>query len=187
MNEIEAKIKVDDFNVVRVAGCQQGNLQMTDGPLYERRIIDKYYDRDDSWGSPELFCSDRFLRVRQVVVDNGDWDLWKITYKGENIGEGINDRQEIEFQADKGACELFGVLGYKLLATIDKVRKVYKFNGCEVCFDDVVNLGKFIEIEGPSKTVVGQTISQLGLESYELINMGYVQLLLNDKHLDWHG
>ncbi len=126
------------------------------------------------------------LRVRQVNDEN------RITYKGPVIDQEIKMRREIEIPFQSGAAdellELLEILGFTQVRSVEKTRDVYHLDwrdhSCEVCIDQVEELGSFLEVETvvesdgreQAKQAVLDLAAELGLSSPE--PRSYLQMLL---------
>jgi adenylate cyclase class 2 len=122
--------------------------------------------------------TDEALRVR--VMDNRSF----MTYKGRRIDDKSKTREEIEVALDdaENAKLLLVKLGFTPVATVIKVRKLYRLGECEICLDDVEGLGTFVEVETKGGDVIESRDRALAL--LERLNLrkterrSYLKLLL---------
>ncbi len=119
----------------------------------------------------DLAAHGQMLRLRQD-------DKVRITFKeGGQIEEGILSRKEIEFTADdfEIARKLFEALGYEVFVIYEKYRRIFKIGDVEVVLDELP-FGNFVEIEGPSNTLIEGVAQMLGLNWSCRININYLGL-----------
>jgi len=165
--EIEAKLKVDSLEAVAE------KLDSLGAEFVGEKIQRDYYFEDADGTMAE---NDKCLRVRkegQKVI---------LAYKGPRQDRQFKVRPEFEIETsdEKLAVEFLKALGYKETLAFEKRRKVYNFGECEVALDELVLLGSFVEIEGPSEETVAKVQSELGLSDLEHIGDSYA-LLMNKK------
>jgi len=106
------------------------------------------------------------LRVRKRNNDA----QYQITYKGarQKTPSGVKIRREIEFTASEEFIELLAILGFQKLVDVEKYRRTapheIEFNEGKVTFqitlDDVIGLGKFVEIEAITEQNVSDKIAK---------------------------
>ena len=172
--EIEAKIKVADL------GEFGKRLEQVAGRLQSRVIQrDFYYDR----AVEPLQGAGSGLRLRQET-DHSKREKNVLCFKGPvNHSGSLKEREEIEFEVrdTRKVQDFLHALGYDLCLTFEKHRTVWLLDECVVCLDQVVELGDYIEIEGPSEQAIDDAASKLGLEGYTHIHSNYAKLLT--KHL----
>ena len=175
--EIEAKIKVADL------GEFGKRLEQLEGRLQSRVIQrDFYYDR----AVEPLQAAGCGLRLRQET-DHSKREKNVLCFKGPVNHDGsLKEREEIEFEVeDRGKVQKFlHALGYDLFLTFEKQRTVWLLDECLVCLDQVVELGDYIEIEGPGEQAIDDVASKLGLAGYTHIHCSYAKLLT--EHLQEH-
>lgn len=175
--ETEAKIKVDDL------GDYRQRLDKLGAAWQSKRIErDCFFDEADK----SLHHNGCGLRLRQESDDQNNVKII-LCFKGPVDNNGaFKQRQEIEVGVEDLARTqmLLESLGFELILTFEKVRTVWLFNDCEVCLDHIVELGDYIEIEGPGEEPIEQVIKQLGLNGSEHIHTGYARLLT--EHLLAH-
>ena len=168
--EIEAKIKVADL------GGFGKRLEHLEGRLQSRVIQrDYYFDR----AVEPLQAAGCGLRLRQET-DHSKREKNVLCFKGPvNHHGSLKEREEIEFEVgDRSKVKKFlHALGYDLFLTFEKHRTVWLLDECLVCLDQVVELGNYIEIEGPSEQAIDDVSSKLGLEGYTHIHCSYAKLL----------
>jgi predicted adenylyl cyclase CyaB len=77
-------------------------------------------------------------------------------------------------------------MGYKIAAKVNKTRVITHYDGCEICLDDVENLGSFIEMEKLTKEGDSEKIQEelftffesLGIKRQDRMISGYDILMI---------
>jgi len=95
--------------------------------------------------------TDEALRIRSIGPEN------RLTYKGPVIDRATKTRHESELAFESGdtaadqLAAIWELLGFRRVRQVEKVRQTYKLTwhdrALEICFDRVVGLGDFIEVE----------------------------------------
>ncbi len=168
--EIEAKIKVDSHDAVRVRLKELGATHI--GTARENnRIFD---DR-----KKKLRKAGCGLRIRRIDVLDGDPSSSSITYKGPVQPSVLKVRSEINIDiADaEDAASIFEALGFEPFITFEKIRESWQLGACRVELDELPMLDTFIEIEGPTEADVTRAKSDLGFASAETITQSYIHML----------
>ena len=142
MREIEVKAKVKDkealIRALEDAGCELGNPIVQEDTVYVRNV-----------GNLETFLSnDYFLRIRECD-DGSVYFTFKRPKSNRLPKQDSLDKVEHELKVDsKDACEgILYELGLSKQVYTKKTRRKAKWNGYEICFDEIADLGTFIEIE----------------------------------------
>ncbi|MDO8301632.1 MAG: class IV adenylate cyclase [Sedimentisphaerales bacterium] len=170
--EIEAKLKVDSLEPIAQKLKQIGAI--FGGSVFQ---TDHYFD--DTSGS--LAKSDKALRLRcetrEAIVKT------VLAYKGPREAGAFKRRQEVQFDVDNGeqAAIMLASLGFAESLVIQKRRKLWWLEGCEIALDELPQLGMFVEIEGPSEEKITDVQSQLGLADRPHIKEGYAILMQKAK------
>jgi adenylate cyclase, class 2 len=141
----------------------------------KRTDIDHYFNAPDR----DFRATDEAFRLRRVGSRNC------LTYKGPRRDAETKTRTEIELPLAEGdsaartAEDLLMALRFRPVVIVRKQRTVYRFvrGGfpMEACFDDLENVGAFIELEilaeepqyEAAKAVLMQTATELGLTEKE--------------------
>lgn len=176
MAEVEAKYVVKNLDSV-----ERELIKLGAKLLSIEREDDTYFQHP----CRDFSLSDEALRLRVI---NGE--RVELTYKGPRSGRGVKSRLEISVDVkDKPELirDLLEKLGFKSVATVSKVRKVYGIPGVEVrvCLDEVEELGSFVEIEAHGEpeglsSVVTSIAEQLGLKG-SLVPKTYLELILEKR------
>ncbi len=173
--EIEAKAYVKDLKEIETKILAMGAELSWQG---EQK--DTYYNHPKR----DFARTDEALRVREIegrVV---------LTYKGPKLDLVSKTREEIEVEItdSKAIKELLGKLGFTEVALVKKYRIKYLLDRLKVCLDDVMDVGKFVEIEiSVPSSESGARVSEerdriinvmkgLGLSMFE--RTSYLELLL---------
>lgn len=173
--EIEAKIKVDNFDNVQIL------LKDSAACFIEQQIHFDYYYR----------CTEnqpQWIRIRVQIVE-GKGTIF-LTFKGAKEKSIFKKRIELEIELKisefQSLSKILIALGYERDLILEKTRRLWKLNSCDVCLDDVISssLGCFIEIEGPNEYLITAVQNRLGLEYEPIIKEGYHTLL---SHKDKAG
>ena len=108
-----------------------------------------------------------------------------MTYKGPKIDRDTKTREEIEFPVNCEKAESFlEKAGFLRKIEVVKERRLYHFNGIEVCVDDVEGLGTFIEIEKQGdpdveRPKVLELAKKMGLK--DMITLSYMEMLMENS------
>ncbi|MEK6935118.1 MAG: class IV adenylate cyclase [Nanoarchaeota archaeon] len=123
------------------------------------------------------------IRIRNIN------DKTILTFKGSSLLE--KDSAWLEWENEIADSEVLKKLllsnGFVELVTIKKNRKKFIFQDFEINYDEVENLGSFVEIElqgdDPAQLrdrVMDFAIDKLKIPKKDLIEKGYVKLMLNE-------
>jgi len=178
--EVELKFPVEDLTKI------ESLLESMDGVIdVATRQVDRYY----SHPLRNFAETDEALRIRRVGNQNF------ITYKGPKVDDSTKTRREIEVPLVSGGAgaakivEMFESLGFDPVCEVTKDRRNCKidFDGfqVQVALDEVLTLGKFIEIEitaqaediDEAREVLLNLAGHLGLSDSE--RRSYLELILN--------
>jgi adenylate cyclase class 2 len=171
--EIEAKLKVDSLEPVVQKLSQVGAKSGT-------TVTQTDYYFDDTSGS--LSTSDKALRLRHEVQDKNEKII--LAYKGPRESGQFKRRREIQFGVDNApqAIAMLSALGYEKSLVVQKRRKLWYLESCEIALDELPQLGMFVEIEGPSEEKIADVQSRLGLAHLPHIKESYATLLRKLHH-----
>ena len=178
--EVERKFWVDDFSPIFAFLAEQGSEVRE--PVEQ---LDQYFTHPQR----DFYKTDEVLRLRQVGSKN------VITYKGARIDATTKTRQEMELDLPDGESiqdqfgTLLSVLGFEPLMIVRKSRKIASLTwdgtGVEICFDEISQLGNFVELEvttdaqniDAAKGLLASLAERLNLERSE--RRSYVELLMH--------
>lgn len=169
--EIEAKIKIEQISPIeeRVKSCGGKLLQQ----VVQR---DYFFDRSDR----SLVQSDRGLRIRRETLAAGCKTI--LCYKGPRDKSSVyKSRQELELEVDDfdTARDFLQGLDFELTLAFEKKRDLWQLDDCSVCLDEVVELGSFVEVEGPSQAAVEGVLKKLELTKATQVPDSYAVMLAN--------
>jgi adenylate cyclase class 2 len=173
--EIEVKAHAEDLKEVETRILAKGAELTWQG---EQR--DTYYNHPNR----DFAQTDEALRVRETQ------GRAVLTYKGPKLDPSSKTREEIELEiADSASMKpLLAKLGFTEVALVIKQRTKYAMDDLMVCLDDVVDVGKFVEIEVSVPSIESEArvseerdriidvMKDLGLSKFE--RTSYLELLL---------
>lgn len=167
-SEIEAKLKIESPEQIESKLAELGAEFVA-----EQLQTDYHFDTDDL----TISMSDSALRLRLERV--GEDLTCFLTYKGPKEKSRVKRRPEIQTEVkDPDAIEnILAALGYRKTLTVEKTRRLWLLEKCEVAIDNVQLLGDFVEIEGPTEDEISVVQSRLGLSDLPHIPRGYAALL----------
>ena len=166
--EIEAKLKIDSLTQVERKLAELGAEFVA-----EHVQIDSHLDD----AGANLISTDRCLRLRRQVA--GDSEQYFLTYKGGREESNFKRRQEIEIEITNAdsMCRLLSELGYEEVLVVEKKRRLWRLDRCEVALDELPLLGCFVEIEGPDEKEIADVQERLGLSNLPHIAKSYAHLI----------
>jgi adenylate cyclase class 2 len=176
--EIEAKMKVPDFDAVRQALSASGAKHI--GAVLE---INTFFDTADRI----LLSQDKGLRLRRTRDQRTSQERFVITVKGPAQPGELKSRDEAETDVNDGdsASAVLMALGYAPELSFEKRRESWTLGGCKIELDELPLLGRFVEIEGPDEPTVMRVRQRLGLSNLPPIKTGYISMLA--RHLQETG
>jgi adenylate cyclase class 2 len=179
MLEVEIRYRLTDADALRQRLAEWGAEELS-----ERIETDHYFNAPHK----DFRKTDEALRLRCIGENN------RLTYKGPRRDSQTKTRPEIEVPLANGqevarqAQDFLTALGFRYVATVSKRRQVYRVQRwgfpVEICFDDVHQVGSFVEVEiltdeenyEQAKTTLLQITQELGLQHREL--RSYLQMVL---------
>ena len=172
--EIEAKMKVADFDAVRKALVVSGATHV--GAVLETNT---FFDTPDR----ALLAQDKGLRLRRTHDQRTAEEHFIITVKGPAQAGPLKTREEAETNVDDGAraAGVLKALGFFPELSFEKRRESWTLDGCKIELDELPILGRFVEIEGPNEPTVMRVRQRLGLSELPPIKTGYISMLT--RHL----
>jgi adenylate cyclase, class 2 len=177
--EVEQKFPVAD-----VESLERQLAALGAGKAATDEQVDCYYAHP----TRDFARSDEALRLRRAGPRN------YVTYKGPKLDASTKTRQEIELElprgeeAADGAARLLEVLGFRLVADVEKRRVHYTLDWqgqqIVVSLDRVETLGDFVELEimaseknvKEAQSAIASLASRLGLSNSE--RRSYLELRL---------
>ncbi len=167
-HEIEAKIKV------AVLGPIEDKLKELGANFMQSvRQVDTYFMDTHK----QLRKDDCGLRIRQEIA--AGQTAARITFKGPRTDSKFKSRSEYETGIDDIEMmeNIFESLGYHKRLTFEKKRTVWSLDACEVCLDELPELGCFVEVEGPDEDIISGVLKKLGLQNEPHIPNGYASMM----------
>jgi len=170
--EIEAKVKVLDFNAVRGKLAECGAVKV--GNYFE---INTFFDKPDR----SLLAADQGLRLRINRNEADNTEIFVCTFKGPRAHGKLKVRDEVEMDVGnpKDTERFFGALGYIPVLKFEKRRESWKHARCAIEMDELPHLGLYVEIEGPDERTVMSVCELLGLADNPIIKTSYTAMLMN--------
>jgi predicted adenylyl cyclase CyaB len=172
MNEIEVKAKVhDQKNLMK----QLENL----GCVFSESIHQKdtiYIPTGETIPVPSGV---NVLRIREQT------GKFILTLKQPLTNQLDNIEKELEFSDPQVMNEIILLLGFEVSSSVEKTRRTSKYKDFEICVDEVVDLGTYIEVEkfGEDAEVIQKELFEfletLGIQKEDQEFMGYDILLKN--------
>lgn len=142
MNEIEVKAKLKDREKVIK------HLKDLGAEFYETK-----YQKDTAYWPNDIkdlsthVLGRNFLRIREQEVGGKKKIIFTLKQPQTNQTDCIEHEIKIEENDTPSMKSIISFLGYYKYVTIEKTRLTAKLNDIEVCIDDVVGLGSYIELE----------------------------------------
>lgn len=178
MKEIEIKAKLIDkkklIEKLKSLGC-----------VFEDAIVQNDTVYVENIGSLETFRSNKvFLRIR---VKNNSKIILTLKKRMANDLDAIE--HEVDVNSKQEMEQILFLMGYKEAVKINKTRIVTHYNNCEICIDDVENLGTFIEMEKLTKDGNSEEIQEelfrffesIGIDRNDRVISGYDVLILQKR------
>lgn len=166
-HEIEAKIMVEALEPV-AGRLQQLGAQF----LHTIQQADSYFMDTHKL----LHKNDCGLRVRRQSIDGKESAC--LTFKGAREKTKYKSRLEYETGiSDPNAAEnILEGLGYHKRLTVEKKRSVWQLDNCEICLDQLPDLGCFVEVEGDDEETISSVLAKLNLQDQPHISSGYASM-----------
>jgi len=166
-HEIEAKIKVAALEPIA------GKLNELGAQfIHDVHQVDIYFMDTHK----RLHKNDCGLRIRRQSINGTESAL--ITFKGARNKSKYKSRPEYETGvSDPEAAEnIFEAMGYHKRMTVEKQRSLWRLDSCEVCLDELPDLGCFVEVEGPEEETISSVLAKLNLHNQPHISKGYASM-----------
>ncbi|MFW9864150.1 MAG: class IV adenylate cyclase [Candidatus Thorarchaeota archaeon] len=190
--EVEVKITLEESEQLEAALLKIGARK-----LNTETQVDAYFDHPCR-SFPE---TDEAIRIRrrqphtddhQVVTD--DRPLNEMTYKGPKVDPLSKTRVELSVGLDdsREAGLILTQLGFKAIAKVTKIRSFYAVREITISIDDVIDVGKFLELErvvehehqiASAREDIFDVVRELGLNPEESIRDSYLEMYLEKNPL----
>jgi|Deesub1362A_J573_1020465.scaffolds.fasta_scaffold02674_1 adenylate cyclase class 2 len=149
--------------------------------VVEKEEVDMYFNHP----CRNFRETDEALRIR---IDNEGASL---TYKGAKLDSETKSREEIKVKLDsfRNAMGIFTRLGFKPVAEVRKVRRIYRVGDVVICIDRVEGVGEYVEIEIEDESInakekLFKIAEKLGYSRHESIRESYLEMLITKKGLE---
>src|SRR5439155_26546781 len=108
------------------------------------------------------------LRLRRNRDESTGEDTYVITFKGPVAAGDLKVREEIELTVDsrRNTIDLLARLGYRVELSFEKRRETWTLDGCKVELDELPQIGRFCEVEGPDEATVNRVRETLDLSGH---------------------
>ena len=171
MREIELKY--------RLAGPAALRSRLAElGARREKYVLEKNTLFDTARG--ELRKQGCGLRLREEAeIEGGAGQTVRLTYKGPREPDSlVKIREELETKVVDGDAMrgIITQLGMHATVHYEKRRETWHLGDCEICVDELPDLGWFVEVEGPSESSVAAACAQLGLPEADIVAETYVEM-----------
>ena len=168
--EIEAKYRLDDPASFRERLAAAGAR-----PASRVFEVNRLFDT----AGHRLRAADCGLRVRTYRSLAADQQVSAtLTYKGPRAAGELKVREEVETAVTNpsGVATILQRLGFDEVVRYEKRRETWRLDDCEVCLDELPQLGWFVEIEGPGTRAVEAVCIKLGLSGQVALRETYVEM-----------
>ena len=172
MREIEVKAHLRDMESflkqASAKGIVFGPSVIQDDTTYETTMP---YD-DPAWN---------IFRIRQ----QGGTSILTMKYKASSRSRDNHERETVIEDAEQVA-DMLARVGYTIGVRIRKTRKTARYQGLEICLDEVDDLGAFVEIEKLASDEADvdaiqkdlwEILLELGVEPNDRVHKGYDTLM----------
>jgi len=170
--EIERRARINDINNLILKLDKIGAK-----PISTKNQIDTYY------GSIELYKKIGYSFVTRIRESDSKYILTVKTAKPKK--DGIWEEFETEIDKPKTYDEMFVAMGLEKIITVQKERRMFKFENITVNIDTFKNEGTFIEIElisdKPETEKLSNFMDKIKIKPNDIIKVGYISLFLKDK------
>lgn len=131
--EIEIKAQFEDKEKLKEALASLGAKEEK-----VKHQVDEYYNHP----SRDTRKTNEYIRLRCKPGENKGVFAHHV-----NIADGVNKEYEVEVDNVETFKKILENLGFPLLGVIDKRRETYKLDQFTITFDEVKDVGNFLEIE----------------------------------------
>lgn len=128
------------------------------------------------------------LRVRSAAPIDGDQPapVATFTFKGPQLADprrrsaaAFKRREEIEIAVNsaENMIRLLEALGYVPWLIYEKRRESWSLGPCKIELDELPQLGRYVEVEGPDDAAIQATLASLDLAAEATITQSYPALI----------
>jgi predicted adenylyl cyclase CyaB len=163
---IEIKARVQDF-----ASLQARAGQLSDTPCQVIPQMDTFFN-----------CPQGRIKLRELSPQHGQL----VYYMRQDISGPKHSEYKIYETTDPASLKLILAEAFGVRGVISKVRYLYLVGQTRIHLDDVVGLGKFMELEvvlrqnqtdAEGQTIAEDLMGQLGINQGDLIETAYIDML----------
>jgi len=102
------------------------------------------------------------------------------------MGPLVATEHEVTVNSKEEMRQILSLMSYQEAVRINKTRVTTKYNGCEICIDEVEGLGSFVEMEKLTESGDAEKIQEelfqffisLGIDRQDRVTKGYDILML---------
>ena len=174
---IEVEVKVRDW------GNVEKQINALGGVLLG---VEEHFDVYFNHSSRDFRNTDEALRLRKMS------SRVELTYKGPRVGSISKTREEITLRvSDFDMCrEMLKKLSFREVVEVFKVRRTYRLNGFKINLDNVMGLGRYVEVEVEAPSIsdvpnvegrVKELLEKLGFHKEQFIRKSYLELILESR------
>ncbi|MDE2019456.1 MAG: class IV adenylate cyclase [Patescibacteria group bacterium] len=178
MNEIEVKARVQDIKSL-IAALEEKGFRFSD-PITQHNFV---FTRKGIDPTATKTAGNPVLRI----CDEGKRILFTLKQDREDELDCIE--KEIEVGDKEILRDILDLLGFEQVVEIQKTRRKAKHNDFEICVDEVIGLGSFIEVEKFSdepgekiKAELWEFLKSLGIKESHRVMHGYDTLIYEKMH-----
>ena len=190
MNEIEVKAKLKDKDAVMNRFKEMG-LEIH----ASKHQKDTVFFPNNAADISRHELNKNYLRIREQKTGVEKKVLFTLKQSRHNQLDSIEHEVEIKEEDILKMFAIFELLGFYQAVIVEKERITAKMGDIEVCIDDVVGLGSFIELEKfsedeKSEEITGELYSifdSWGIKKEDYVYVGYDTLMEQIKKHDFNN
>lgn len=176
MNEIEVKAKLKDKEAI-IAHLKSIGVEFLD-TRYQKDLV---FWPNDIKNINNHILGRNFLRIREQKKNNEKKIIFTLKQPQTNQTDCIEHEIEIKEEEIEKLKSIIHCLGYYEYVNIEKTRITAKIKDIEICLDEVMNLGHYIELEkfAPASQVetvqkeLYSILESLGISKDDYVYDGY--------------
>ena len=148
MNEIEVKAKLKDKDAL-FKHLKNAGLELHD-PKYQK---DTVFFPNEITDSSQHELNKNYLRIREQKTGDKEKVLFTLKQSRRNQLDSIEHELEIKKEDIQTMFSIFELLGFHQATIVEKERINANMGDIEICIDEVVGLGSYVELEkfGPDE------------------------------------
>jgi adenylate cyclase class 2 len=179
--EIEVKAKVEDLEEVKrkliELGAEFTHSNQQDDSFFKPKGREM---EDQGPGS-------RIIRIRKQE------DRSFLTMKEMTDTSGVWGEHETEIGNPEETRDMLMKMDYSHLFDLNKVRENGKFDGMNLCLDDIKQLGKYLEVEiigenhQEAKAKILELFQKIGINEIQIEHRGYARIISENMGIKFKG